>query len=125
MNHYPEHEGMRKWLELYISVAKSIKCDPNIGRRLHAIALQAGFPRHDIDASVSAWTFSTPEERAWWCGLWADRTTKSDYKNRVLDSGLGTEKDLEEIAQTFREMEGKEDGWFAVINGEVICHNRA
>lgn len=67
MNHYPPHEGMGKWLDLYRSVAKSIKCDPDIGKKLHALAMQAGFPRCDIDASVSAWTFSTPEERMWWC----------------------------------------------------------
>ncbi|KAK7189393.1 methyltransferase UbiE [Paraphaeosphaeria sporulosa] len=124
MNHYPPNEGMSKWLDLYRSVAKSIKCDPDIGKRLHAIAMQAGFPRSDIDTSVSAWTFSTPDERAWWCGLWAERSTKSDYKARVLESGLGTEEDLEEIARTWREMEGKEDGWFAVINGEVVAYNR-
>lgn len=124
MNHYPHHEGMGKWLDLYRATARSIKCDPDIGKRLHAIALQAGFPRSDIDASVSAWTFSTPEERAWWCGLWAERSTKSDYKARVLESGLGTEDDLEEIARTWREMEQKDDGWFAVINGEVIAYNR-
>jgi len=59
-----------------------------------------------------------------WCGLWADRTVKSDYKQRVLDGNHGTEVDLEEIATTFREMEKKEDGWFAVINGQVICHVR-
>jgi ubiquinone/menaquinone biosynthesis C-methylase UbiE len=125
MNHYPPHEGMRKWLDLYRSVAKSIKCDPDIGKRLHAIAMQAGFPRDDISASVSAWTFSTPDERAWWCGLWAERSIKSDYKARVLESGLGTEEDLEEIAQTWREMEAMEEGWFAVINGEVVAHNRS
>lgn len=125
MNHYPPHEGMTEWLDLYRSVAKSIKCDPDIGKRLHAIALQAGFPRDDIDASVSAWTFSTPAERAWWCGLWAERTTKSDYTTRVLESGLGTHEDLERIAETWREMEVMEDGWFAVINGEVIAHNRS
>jgi len=124
MNHYPEHDGMRKWMDLYISVARHIKCDPNIGKRLHAIAMQAGFPRSNIDSSVGTWTFSTPDEREWWCGLWADRTTKSDYKTRVLESGLGTETDLEEIAQTWKEMETKEDGWFAVIHGQVICHNR-
>ncbi|KAF2691646.1 methyltransferase UbiE [Lentithecium fluviatile CBS 122367] len=125
MNWYPDHPGMQKWQDLYLAVAKSIKSDPNIGKRLHAVAMQAGFERKDIEASVAAWTFSTPEEREFWCGLWADRTVKSDYKDRVLDSGLGTKADLEEIAETFREMEKKEDGWFAVINGQVICHNRA
>lgn len=122
MNWYPEHEGMRKWLDLYLAVAKGLKCDPNIGKRLHAVAMEAGFPRSDIEASVAAWTFSTPEERAFWCGLWADRTVNSDYKQRVLDSGFATEEDLHKIAETWREMEKKEDGWFAVINGQIICH---
>ncbi|KAI4692127.1 uncharacterized protein J4E84_003095 [Alternaria hordeiaustralica] len=124
MDWYPEHPGMQKWKELYIKIAFGLKAHPNMGRYVHAIALQAGFPRSDIEASVAAWTFSTPEERQWWCGLWADRTVQSDYKQRALDSGYATEQDLEEIAATWREMETKEDGWFAVINGQVICHVR-
>ena len=59
-----------------------------------------------------------------WCGLWADRTVKSDYRQRVLDGNHATESDLEEIAAAFRDIEKKEDGWFAVINGQVICHVR-
>lgn len=121
MNHYPPHPGMDKWLGLYREAAKSIHCDPDIGKRLHAIARQAGFLRCDIHASVSAWTFSTPDERAWWCGLWAERSLKSDYKTLVLESNLGTEQDLHDIAQTWKDMELEEDGWFAVINGEVIA----
>ena len=49
---------------------------------------------------------------------------KSDYKQRVLDGNHGTETELEDIAATFREMEEKQDGWFAVINGQIICHVR-
>jgi hypothetical protein len=49
---------------------------------------------------------------------------QSDYKQKALDSGFAKEEDLEEIAATWREMEKKEDGWFAVINGQVICHVR-
>ncbi|PSN69916.1 S-adenosyl-L-methionine-dependent methyltransferase [Corynespora cassiicola Philippines] len=122
---YPEIEGMQKWQDLYLSVAKGLNCDPNIGKRLHAVAMEAGFPRSDIDASTHTWTFSTPEERAWWCGLWADRTVQSDYKKKALDSGFATEEDLHRISETWRELEKREDGWFAVINGQVVCHVRA
>jgi ubiquinone/menaquinone biosynthesis C-methylase UbiE len=122
MDWWPEHPGMQKWKELYIKVAEGLGAFPNMGRMLHAIALQAGFPREDIEAGIGTWTFSTPEERAFWCGLWADRTVHSDYKQKALDSGFANEADLEEIAATWREMEKKEDGWFAVINGQVICH---
>ncbi|OAL56561.1 S-adenosyl-L-methionine-dependent methyltransferase [Pyrenochaeta sp. DS3sAY3a] len=121
MSWFPEHPGMQKWKDLYIKVANGLKAHPNLGKQLHAVALQAGFPRSDIDASVAAWTFSTPEEREFWCGLWADRTVQSDYKQRALESGFATEDDLEEIAATWREMEKKEDGWFAVIHGQIIC----
>jgi ubiquinone/menaquinone biosynthesis C-methylase UbiE len=124
MSWYPEHPTMQKWLDLYIGVASSLQAHPNLGKRLHAVALDVGFPRKDIDASVAAWTFSTPEEREFWCQLWAERTVKSDYRQRALDSGLATDADLEEIAATWREMEKKEDGWFAVINGQIICHVR-
>ncbi|KAF2476209.1 S-adenosyl-L-methionine-dependent methyltransferase [Lindgomyces ingoldianus] len=122
MTWYPDIEGMRPWLDLYIDVAKTLKCDPNIGRRLHAIAMEAGFLRSDIDASTGTWTFSTPEELAHWCGVWAERTVQSNFKKSTIESGLATEADLQNIVTTWREFEKKEEGWFAVINGQIICH---
>lgn len=124
MNWYPEHPGMQRWKDLYIDVAHGLKAFPNIGKRLHAVAMDIGIPRSDIDASVGVWTYSTPEERDFWCGLWAERTVKSDFRKNALDSGLATEKDLEEVAATWNEMGTKEDFWFAVINGQIICHVR-
>lgn len=124
MDWYPDHPGMHKWKATYLAVAEGLKAHPNMGKYLHAIALQAGLAREDIDASISAWCFSTPEERAFWCGLWAERTVKSDFRTRALEGGHASEEDLEEISQTWREMEKKEDGWFAVINGEVVCRVR-
>lgn len=65
MNWYPEHPGMQKWKDLYTKVAMGLKAYPNMGKMLHSIALQAGIPREDIEASIGAWCFSTPEERKW------------------------------------------------------------
>ncbi|KAF2022048.1 S-adenosyl-L-methionine-dependent methyltransferase [Aaosphaeria arxii CBS 175.79] len=126
MTWYPgDIPGLQTWQRLYIAVARSIKCDPNIGRRLHAVALEAGFPRSDIDASCGVWTFSTPDELAWWCGLWAERVVQSNFKKSAIESGLATEEDLQAVAQSWRELEKREDGWFAVPNGQVICHVRS
>lgn len=124
MTWYPEIPGLRKWSDLYLNVAHSIGCDPNIGKRLHAVAMEAGFERKDIEASGDIWVFSTPEEREWWCGLWAERTVQSEFKSKVLEKGLGTVEDLEAAAESFRELERREDGWFSVMNGQVICHVR-
>jgi SAM-dependent methyltransferase len=122
MRWYPEVPGLREWSENYVAVARSIGCDPNLGRRLHAVAMEAGFERRDIEASADTWVFSTSEERQWWCGLWAERVLHSDFKTKCLESGLGIEADLERISQAWRELERAEDGWFAVLNGQVICH---
>jgi ubiquinone/menaquinone biosynthesis C-methylase UbiE len=125
MTWYPEIPGMREWSKLYIAVAQGIKCDPNIGRRLHAIAMEAGFDRSEIEASGAVWVFSTPEERAWWCGLWAERTLQSNFKKTCIESGLATEEDLHKTAEAWRDLEKREDGWFSVMNGQIICHVRA
>lgn len=122
---YPEVHGLRKWLDLYIATAQSMHCDPNIGRRLHAVALEAGFHRSAIEASGTMWVYSTPEELSWWCGLWAERVLYSNFKNSCLDGGLATMEDLQKIAETWRDLEKREDGWFSVPNGQIVCHVRA
>lgn len=124
MRWYPEIPGLQAWSDNYIAVARAIGCDPNIGKRLHAIAMEAGIPRKDIETSAGTWVFSTEEERKWWCGLWAERIVASDFKKRCLDTGTGTEQDLEEFARAWMELEKREDGWFAVINGQVIVQVR-
>ncbi|KAF1831843.1 S-adenosyl-L-methionine-dependent methyltransferase [Decorospora gaudefroyi] len=121
MDWYPDVPGLHSWKALYLDVARGLKTDPDIGKRLHAVALQAGFARADIDASVAAWTFSTPEERAFWCGLWADRTLQSEYRRKAVEGGYANLEHLEGIAAAWRELEGAEEGWFAVIHGQVVC----
>ncbi|MGX1116582.1 ubiquinone/menaquinone biosynthesis C-methylase UbiE [Streptomyces ambofaciens] len=75
MTWYPASPGMDNWLDLYRRVARANGGEPDAGRRLKAWALEAGFT--DITATSATWTFSTPEEREWWSGLWADRTVES------------------------------------------------
>jgi SAM-dependent methyltransferase len=124
MRWYPELPGLQRWSDNYVAVARAIRCDPNIGKRLHAIAMEAGIPRKDIETSAGTWVFSTEEERRWWCGLWAERVVASDFKKRCLDTGVGTEGDLREFAEAWKELERCEEGWFAVVNGQVVVHVR-
>jgi ubiquinone/menaquinone biosynthesis C-methylase UbiE len=65
MDWFPEHAGMQKWKDLYIKVALGLKAYPNMGKMLHKVAMQAGIPREDVEASIGSWCFSTPEEREW------------------------------------------------------------
>ncbi|MDJ1132688.1 methyltransferase domain-containing protein [Streptomyces iconiensis] len=116
---YPEVAGMPEWLDLYRRVARANGGDPDAGRRLHAYAREAGFT--DVTVTTSTWNFHTPEERAWWSGLWADRTVSSDYAGIAVRGGLATREDLERVAEAWRTWGAHEDGWFTVVHGEVLC----
>ena len=82
---------------------------------------QAGFNPRQITATAGAWCYYTPEERAWWSGLWADRTVGSSFARSAIDNGLATEDELQKVAEVWRKWGAEEDGWFAILHGEIIC----
>lgn len=121
MTWFPVSGGMTEWVDTYQLVARANGGEPNAGRRLVSWALEAGFARDKITASAGTWCFSTPDERDWWSRLWADRTLSSNFKTSALKSGLADEEKLNRIADTWTEWGKAEDGWFAILNGEIIC----
>ncbi|GGU74143.1 hypothetical protein GCM10010211_44990 [Streptomyces albospinus] len=121
MTWYPEVEGMADWLDLYRRVARGNGGMPDAGRQLHAWALDAGFAQEDITATASAWCYQTPEERTWWSELWADRTVASSYAGIAVGGGHATTDELARIAAAWRDWGAREDGWFAMLHGEILC----
>ncbi|WP_156722161.1 class I SAM-dependent methyltransferase [Streptomyces apocyni] len=119
MTWYPCPPGLDDWLELYHRVARAGGGEPDAGRRLKSWALHAGFT--DITTTSTAWTFSTEDERAWWSGLWADRTTQSAYARLAVDGGHATTAELADIAEAWREWGRQDDAWFSVLHGEILC----
>ncbi|MFG3496915.1 class I SAM-dependent methyltransferase [Streptomyces sp. NPDC047928] len=116
---YPEPPVLDEWLELYRRVARANGGEPDAGRRLLSWARQAGFT--DITATASTWCFATDAERAWWSGLWADRTTASVYARLAVEGGHATEQRLAAIADGWRDWGRSDDGWFMVPHGELLC----
>ena len=116
---YPEVSALDDWLALYKRVARGNGGEPEAGRRLHVWAREAGLT--DVTASSSTWTYATPEERAWWGGLWADRTVQSAYAASAVGGGHAAAADLRRIADGWRAWAGHQDGWFAVVHGEILC----
>lgn len=119
MTWYPAVPGLDEWQELYRRVARGNGGEPDAGRRLLSWAREAGFT--DITAGADTWCYSTPRERAWWSELWADRTVASRYAQIAVDEGYATERELRRIADAWREWGSREDGWFAVLHGEIRC----
>ncbi|PIL22678.1 hypothetical protein GSI_15371 [Ganoderma sinense ZZ0214-1] len=118
---YPEIEGMKEWLQGYMQVARANGGEPDAGRRLHVWAKEAGFPAESLTLSVGTWCFYTPEERAWWGGLWADRSVSSNFASTALKNGIYTQEGLQKIAETWRRWTSDENGWCTLIHGELIA----
>ncbi|GAA3143208.1 class I SAM-dependent methyltransferase [Streptomyces rectiviolaceus] len=119
MTWYPNSPVMDDWLDLYLRVARANGGEPDAGRRLKSWALAAGFD--DVTASAGTWCYSSADERAWWSGLWADRTVASSYAGRAVDGGHADAGELVAIADAWRGWGEREDGWFAVLHGEILC----
>ncbi|MFI9585257.1 methyltransferase domain-containing protein [Streptomyces sp. NPDC052236] len=116
---FPAIPALDEWLSLYRRVARANGGEPDAGRRLLSWARAAGFT--DIAATASAWCFATPGDRAWWSGLWAERTTASVYAKLAVDGGHATPQELTAAADGWREWGDHDDAWFMVPHGEVLC----
>jgi SAM-dependent methyltransferase len=119
MTWYPELPILDQWRPLYKRVARANGGEPDGGRHLHVWAREAGLT--DITSSSSNWTYATEAERAWWGGLWADRTVKSTFAAAATGGGHATPADLDQIADGWRAWAAHEDGWFLVPNAEILC----
>ena len=119
MTWFPESLGLDRWLDLYRTAARVNGGEPDAGRRLLAWVHAAGFT--EVSATSSTWCFSTPEDRIWWAGLWADRVTRSALAEQLLHLELADRTHLEEIAAAWHQWAADPDGWFSVLHGEVLA----
>jgi len=116
---YPAYPALDAWLEMYDTVARANRGEPDAGRYLLAWAHAAGFT--DVRAGASTWCFSTPEDRGWWGDLWADRVTESAISAQAVEIGAATRDELVEMADAWRSWSAEPDGWFAVLHGEILA----
>jgi len=116
---YPANRALDAWLTMYRTVARANHGEPDAGRYLLAWAHAAGFT--DVQAGASTWCYATPEDRAWWANLWADRITESAIATQAVEVGAATPEQLREMAAAWRAWAAEPDGWFAVLHGEILA----
>jgi cyclopropane fatty-acyl-phospholipid synthase-like methyltransferase len=119
MTWYPADPGVADWLALYQRIARHNGGEPDAGRRLHGWARGAGFL--DVACSSSTWTYATPTERSWWSGVWIDRLSVSALAQQATDERHATAEELQRMREGWASWAGAEDGWFAILHGEIIC----
>jgi SAM-dependent methyltransferase len=116
---FPRIPELDEWRALYLAVARSNGGEPDAGRQLLAWARDAGF--RDVTATSSTWCFATPEDRAWWGGMWAERIRDSAIARYAVEGGLATASDLERLSQGWRRWAAADDGWLSVLHGEIVA----
>lgn len=116
---FPAIPGLDAWLALLERVQRGNRGEPDAGRRLVSWVRRAGLQVEST--SVSVWNFTTPQQRQWWGGAWADRALHSDFAASALDGGFATRDELEAISVAWRRWADDEDGWFAMPHTEVIA----
>ncbi|MFD2473872.1 class I SAM-dependent methyltransferase [Amycolatopsis silviterrae] len=116
---WPADPRLDRWLEVYRAVAHGNGAEPDAGRRLLAWARAAD--ARDVTPSASIWCHSTPEERAWWGGMWADRILNSRIAEQAVEGGHASAQDLRDISEAWRAWAADPDGWFAIPHGEILC----
>jgi SAM-dependent methyltransferase len=120
---WPGGERLDRWLDVYRAAARANGGEPDAGRHLLRWAHAAGLSGDAVVPSASAWCFATPEDRAWWGGLWAERisSAESALARRATELGLADAAALADMAAAWHEWAAHPDGWFAVLHGELLC----
>ena len=108
-----------RWLELYLAVTTRNGHDARIGPRLLGLAHQAGCG--DGTVSSSTWTYTDPESRAWWGGLWADRIRYSRFAEQAVEYGLSDTGELEAMAGAFGRWAASRDAVFVIPHMEILA----
>lgn len=116
---FPLVPELDEWLRLYREAARANGGEPDAGRRLLSWAKAAGFD--EVTVTASTWCYATPEERAWWGGMWADRILESALARQLVDTGMATTADLHRISRAWMRWADAEDGWFLLPHGEILC----
>ncbi|HMG41295.1 MAG TPA: methyltransferase domain-containing protein [Acidimicrobiales bacterium] len=115
----PANPGLDRWQQAYVEVTRRNRAEAAAGRYLPAWARAAGLD--DVTYTTSTWTFATPDERAWWSDVWAERSVASSFAEQALGYGIATQDELEDLAAGWRLWGATPDAVLTIVHGEIIC----
>lgn len=118
---YPESEGLKEFHTVMGRVARVDGREPNAGRQVHVWAREAGFDPAQITTSASTWCFRTKEEREYWGGSMGGRAVEGGIPATAIANGFATREDLERMSQAWKDWVENEEGWLALLHGEILC----
>ncbi|PKS05879.1 hypothetical protein jhhlp_007710 [Lomentospora prolificans] len=119
---YPTLPGMEVWRHALEATMRAAGSDPDMGTRLKALAMRAGFEADKVKCSVGSWCFTSEDDVRWWGESVAERLAEdSELRKRVAETGAVPDEKLEEGVKAWRKWSTSKEAWFGVMNGEIIC----
>ena len=117
---HPPSPGLQLTLQIYKRMQQGDGNEPNAGRQVHVWARQAGFAPQCIQKGASTTCFSSEKDRRWYGESHIERWKKSDLRSKAESSGV-TDEQLAEMIGGLEKWINDEDGWMAMLHGEIIC----
>ena len=90
MTWYPADPRLDRWLAVYRAVAHGNGGRARRGPSPARLGQRRGAA--EVTASASVWCYATPEARAWWGGMWADRILTSAITAQAVEGGTPTRR---------------------------------
>lgn len=116
----PRVPALDQWLTLYQEAARANGGEPDAGRYLSKWAHEAGFL--EVTATESAWEYTTPQQCAWWGGMWAQRILESELAQQLLREGRASRAELEEISAAWLQWAAEPGAWYILEHNEILVH---
>jgi hypothetical protein len=115
----PADERLDRWMAMYQAVARRNGAEPSAGR--HVLAWAQDAVLDDVTYTTSTWTFATPDDRAWWAGMWAERSTATSLAAQAVAYGVATRDELATIAEGWQAWAADPGATFTVVHGEILA----
>lgn len=85
----------------------------------HVWAREAGFDPSKMKKQAGTEVYASDEERKRWYNTWVGRF-QHGTREKLKERGA-TDEDIELVSRDLKAWAENVDGWFAILQGELIC----
>ncbi|KAK1753224.1 S-adenosyl-L-methionine-dependent methyltransferase [Echria macrotheca] len=122
VNWYPPDPRLDVWRDGITGTIAETGADPEMGRRLKAAALEAGFDEERIRVGASCWSFADREDVRFWGSSCRDRMAEgTEIRGRIVRGGYATEDEVDGFVAACSEWLDTKGAWYGCMNGELLA----
>ena len=120
---YPlDHPGLKAIARIWMAAEPTTGATMRAGALQHVWARQAGFNMDEgrvfLTLGTQAW--ATKTEREAFATNQADRMLEGKFRSTVIEAGVATQDELQDISESIREWGRSQDSLMGYLNGEIV-----